>query len=528
MKPKKEQRYPVGIQNFEKLRKLNRVYVDKTEFIYELVQEDAVFLSRPRRFGKSLLVSTLEAYFLGKKELFEGLYISKVEEEWETYPVFHIDFSIIKYFNIEDLRIVIRQHLIQWEKIYGREENDDDNTTIRFRNLIRRAYEQTGKQVVVLIDEYDSPLLDTNIDSELQKTLRGELRKFFSPLKEVGKYLRFLFLTGITKFSQLSIFSELNNLHNISMQNKYAGICGITESELLTQLKDGIQKLADNNNETYEEAVKHLKKNYDGYHFSANSPDIYNPFSLVSVLQSGEYGTYWFSSGTPTFLVELMEKMDIDMRQFEKMEAMAESFDRATNNISDILPVLYQSGYLTIKGYDSDLELFELGYPNKEVKYGFIRSLIPSITNEPARISNFFVASFIRDLKAGNIEQCLIRMQSFFASIPYDLDNKTEKHYHTIFYIVFTLMGQFIDSEVKTSIGRADAVVKMPDAIYVFEFKTDSTPEEAIEQINSKNYTIAYKADNRKIVKVGVNFDSETRTLGEWIITFGEGFAVDN
>ncbi len=522
MKTKKPQYYPVGIQDFEDLRNNNFVYVDKTKLIHKIVSEGKVyFLSRPRRFGKSLLVSTLEAYFLGKKELFEGLYISKVEEDWETYPVFHIDFSMIKYLAIEDLRVVIRQHLIQWEKIYGREEYDEDNTTIRFRNLIRRAYEQTGKQVVVLIDEYDAPLLDTNIDSELQKTLRGELRKFFSPLKESGKYLRFLFLTGITKFSQVSIFSELNNLSNISMFDQYADICGITENELLTQLTEGIQKLADTNNETYEEAVSHLKNNYDGYHFSKNSPDIYNPFSLVSVLQSRKYDNYWFSSGTPTFLIELMQKMKVDFRQFEEVEAMAESFDRATDNINDILPVLYQSGYLTIKSYDKDFKIYNLGYPNEEVKYGFIRSLIPSITNEPARISNFFVVSFIRDLRKGNIESCLTRMQSFFASIPYDLENKTEKHYHTIFYILFTLMGEFIDSEVKTSIGRADAVVKTKDTIYVFEFKTNSTPQEAIEQINSKDYAIAYKSDNRPVVKVGVNFDTETRTLGEWIIDNG-------
>ncbi len=522
MKTKKPQYYPVGIQDFEDLRNNNFVYVDKTKLIHQMVSEGKVyFLSRPRRFGKSLLVSTLEAYFLGKKELFDGLYISTVEKDWETYPVFHIDFSIKKYLTIEDLRVVINQHIIQWEKKYGREDNDSDDTTIRFRNLIQRAYEQTGKQVVVLIDEYDSPLLDTNTDLELQKTLRGELRKFFSPLKEVGKYLRFLFLTGITKFSQLSIFSELNNLNNISMLNKYAGICGITEEELLTQLKDGIQKLAAKNNETYDEAVNHLKKNYDGYHFSINSPDIYNPFSIVSVLQNLEYGTYWFSSGTPTFLTELMQKMKVDLRNIDNIKVKASQFDRATDKIEDIIPVLYQSGYITIKKYIKRFNSFVLGYPNEEVKIGFLESLIPTYTKVLAREGTFFVESFIEDLEAGNLEQCLIRMQSFFASIPYDLDNKTEKHYHTIFYILFTLMGQFIDSEVKTSIGRADAVVKLEDAIYVFEFKTDSTPEEAIKQINSKNYTIAYTADERQIVKVGVNFDTEKRTLGEWIIDNG-------
>ncbi len=487
MKTKKPQYYPIGIQDFEDLRNNNLIYVDKTKFIHKMISEGKIyFLSRPRRFGKSLLVSTLEAYFLGKKELFDGLYISEVEEKWETYPIFHIDFSITKYLELKDLTSIIEYYLVKWEKLYGK-KSEENSTTLRFKGLIERAYKQTGKQVVVLIDEYDSPLLDTNTNSELQSSLRGELRKFFSPLKESGKYLRFLFLTGITKFSQLSIFSELNNLYNISMLDEYAGICGVTEDELLTQLKDGIQKLADKNDETYQEAVNHLKKKYDGYHFSKNSPDIYNPFSIISVFQSGEYNNYWFSSGTPTFLIDLMKRMRVDLRKIDKTRVKASQFDKATDKIEDIIPVLYQSGYITIKNYSKRFDSYVLGYPNEEVKIGFLESLIPSYAKVLAREGTFFVESFIYDLEAGDIEQCLVRMKSFFASIPYDLENKSEKHYHTVFYIIFTLMGQFIDSEVKTSIGRADAVVKTEDAIYVFEFKTDSTPEKAIEQINGKN-----------------------------------------
>ncbi len=510
-------KYPIGIQHFEELIKNHYIYVDKTKSIYNMVSGKNVFLSRPRRFGKSLLVSTLEAYFLGKKDLFKGLAISELERDWNVYPVFHIDFSQTKFISSEKLKEQLNIMLSDWEDIYGANSREESFET-RFAGLIKRAYEKTGKQVVVLIDEYDSPLLDAHIDTELRDTLRNELRSLFSPLKKSGEYLRFLFITGITKFSQLSIFSELNNLDNISMLDDYSDICGITETELLTNFTDGIQKLADKNGETYQEACKHLKKNYDGYHFSKESEDIYNPFSILSVLKHSNYANYWFSSGTPTFLVDLMQKMGVSINSLENIEAFADDFDKSTHDITDIVPVLYQSGYLTIKGYDSDMDIYSLSYPNDEVKYGFIRSLIPSILNQPARLSNFFVTTFIRELRLGKIESCLERIKSFFASIPYDLDNKTEKHYHTIFYILFTLMGQFIESEVKTSIGRADAVVKTSDAIYVFEFKTDGTPENALSQINSKNYSIPYKIDNRKLVKVGVKFDTETRTLGAWKI----------
>lgn len=511
-------RYPIGIQNFEKLRTNNYVYVDKTALVYKLANTNSTyFLGRPRRFGKSLLVSTLEAYFLGKKELFRGLAIESLEKEWNSYPVLHIDFSGSKYYSVDHLKAAINKQLLLWEKVYGSEEGDT-TFNLRFESVIRRIYEQTGKQVVVLVDEYDSPMLDSNNDEETQEEIRNIMRNFFSPLKKSDPYLRFLFLTGISKFSQMSIFSELNNLQNISMWDEYSAICGITEKELHTEMKVDIEAMAQANNETFEEACMHLKQQYDGYHFSENSEDIYNPFSLMNAFAQKSYANFWFSTGTPTFLINLLQECDFDIKELDDTTATAEQFDTPTNKITDPIPVLYQSGYLTIKGYDPEFQVYTLAYPNKEVRKGFIESLMPAYVHLPARENTFYVMSFIKDLRAGNIDNCMERMKSFFASIPNKLNNKGEKHYQTIFYLLFRLMGQYVDAEVDTAIGRADAVVRLQDAIYVFEFKVDGTPEAALKQINSKKYAIAYQSDDRKVVKIGVNFDSATRTVGEWEI----------
>lgn len=511
-------RYPIGIQNFEDLRNRNCVYVDKTELVYKLANTDKVyFFSRPRRFGKSLLVSTLEAYFQGKKELFKDLAIERWEKDWEVYPVLHVDFSLTKYTELFDLQEQLSLFLYRWEQLYGKNELEE-TPAARLQGIILRAYEKTGKQVVVLIDEYDAPLLDSNSDSLLQQQLRNEMRKFFSPLKGLGQYLRFLFITGISKFSQLSIFSELNNLKNISMRDEFSTICGITEQELLTQLKPDIERMAEANGETYEEACTHLKQQYDGYHFSKDCTDIYNPFSLFNAFDSKEYKNYWFSTGTPTFLIEILQHSDFDVRSLEGVEATDEQFDAPTERITSPIPVLYQSGYLTIKGYDRDFQIYRLGYPNGEVRKGFIESLLPAYVHLPAQNNTFYVVSFLRDLMKGDIESCLERTRSFFAAIPNDLENKTEKHYQTIFYLLFRLMGQYVDAEVKSAVGRADMVVKLQDAIYVFEFKFDGTPEEALAQIDSKQYAIPYQADGKRIVKIGVNFDSATRTIGGWKI----------
>lgn len=510
--------YPIGIQNFEDLRNNKNVYVDKTELIYRLANTNKVyFLSRPRRFGKSLLVSTLDVYFRGKKDLFQGLAMERLEKEWNLYPVLRIDFSMTKYTAMADLEERLNLQLREWERIYG-DDPEEEGYAARFSGIIKRAYLQTGLQVVVLIDEYDAPLLDSNHLPELHDRLREELRKFFSPLKAQGEYIRFLFLTGISKFSQMSIFSELNNLQNISMRDDYSAICGITERELRTQLKVDIEMMAEANNETYEEACIHLKEQYDGYHFSKNSEDVYNPFSLFNAFAQKSYANFWFSTGTPTFLINILQQTDFDIRELDDITATAEQFDAPTSTITDPLPVLYQSGYLTIKGYDSEFQLYTLSYPNKEVRKGFIESLMPAYVHLPARENTFYVVSFIKDLRAGRLTECLERIRSFFASIPHDLENKQEKHYQTIFYLLFRLMGQYVDTEVKSAVGRADVVVKLQEAIYVFEFKVDGTPEEALEQINSRGYAIPYQPDHRKVIKIGVNFDSATRTIGDWII----------
>ena len=505
-------RYPIGIQNFEQLRNNNCVYVDKTELIYKLTHTDQVyFLSRPRRFGKSLLVSTLEAYFQGKKNLFGGLAMERLEKDWETYPVLHIDFSLTKYTELTDLTGQLNLFLHRWEKVYGKDEAEK-TTSERLQGIMLRAYEQTGKQVVVLIDEYDAPLLDSNFDIDLQQQLRNEMRKFFSPLKGMGQYLHFLFITGISKFSQL------NNLKNISMHDDFSALCGITEQELLTDLKPDIERMAEANNETYEEACVHLKRQYDGYHFSKNCVDIYNPFSLFNAFDAKDYKNFWFSTGTPTFLIDILQRTDFDVRSLDGLTATDEQFDAPTDHIVDPIPVLYQSGYLTIKGYDPAFRLYRLAYPNGEVRYGFTESLLPGYVHRFPRENTFYAVSFIRDLQKGDIESCLERTRSFFASIPNDLENKTEKYYQTIFYLLFRLMGQYVETEVKTAVGRADAVVKLPDAVYVFEFKFDGTPEEALAQINSKQYAVPYQADGRRVVKAGVNFDSATRTIGGWVV----------
>ena len=368
---------PYGMTDFPAIIRNNYYYVDKTEYIRQIEQTARFFFFvRPRRFGKSLLVSTLDAYFSGKKDLFKGLAIEQLEQEWTVYPVLHIDFSRTKYTAIEDLQEQLNLYLSGWERIYGKNE-EETSYAARLTGLLQRIYQQTGKQVVVLIDEYDAPLLDSNSDSALQGQLRTEMRKFFSPLKAQGQYLRFLFLTGISKFSQMSIFSELNNLQNISMSDDYSSICGITEGELRSQMQPDIERIAQKNNETYEEACQHLKRQYDGYHFSKNCEDIYNPFSLFNAFSQRDYKSFWFSTGTPTFLIEMLQRMDFSLNLLEKMEVKDEDFDKATEVITDPIPVLYQSGYLTIKGFDERFRNYLLEFPNDEVRYGFVDFLVP-------------------------------------------------------------------------------------------------------------------------------------------------------
>ncbi|MDR0939168.1 MAG: ATP-binding protein [Mediterranea sp.] len=506
--------FPIGIQNFEQLRTLRRMYVDKTDLVYQLVQTSITcFLSRPRRFGKSLLLSTLKAYFEGKKHLFEGLAMERLETEWTIYPVFHFSFALTHYDKAENLYMILDIQLAELEKHYGSDPSKKTPGT-RLLGLIQRAYEQTGKQVVILIDEYDSPLLDASHDDKLRQELRQITREFYSPLKDNTQLIRFLFITGITKFSQMSIFSELNSLDNISMWQQYSGICGITENELTRNFKPDIEALAANNDETYEQALAHLTRLYDGYRFNHRGERVYNPFSIINVLNKKEYGSYWYSTGTPTFLIDLLRERGMPLMDMEGCETMPAAFDKSTDELTDPIPVLYQSGYLTIKDFQNGI--YTLGYPNEEVRYGFLNSLLPDVLGHSEMENGMNIIAMKKSLDKGDIDGCLTLLSAFVASIPYEKKSDNESRFETIFYIIFTLMGQLVRTQVKTAAGRVDVVVTNKDYVYLFELKVDSTPEEALAQIDQKGYAIPYEADGRKVMKVGVNYDKTERGITGW------------
>ena len=515
---------PVGVQDFEKLRKNDCLYVDKTEYIYQLTRECwQYFLARPRRFGKSLLVSTLKAYFLGKKELFEGLAIADLEKDWIEYPVFHLDMNVESYLNLDSLYSALNTNLRVLEEKWGK--NDDEETpAARFVGLIRRAYEQTGSKVVVLVDEYDKPLLgvmdDLNVDNEIRKVLKG----FYGILKSADAYLRFVFLTGVTKFSKISVFSDLNHLTDISLDEKYAGICGISETEFTNFLQPEINALSVKLSKSYDETVGELKKRYDGYHFAENTEGMYNPFSLLKTFAAGKLRDYWFETGTPTFLVQMLKNMDFDVKRLEKdVKISSRSITEYRVDSGDPIPLLYQTGYLTIKSYKEQSDLYTLGFPNEEVKYGFLYELLPVYMPKTNVLSEFYVGNFVEDLQSGDVEGFMTRLKAFFAGISYELNNKTEKDYQTIFYLLFKLMGQFIEAEPRSAAGRADAVVITADTVYAFEFKLtgNGTAEDALKQIDDKGYLIPFTAGNKRLVKIGSEFSTKTRGLSRWVMSEG-------
>ena len=517
--------FPIGIQDFERLRKDGCYYVDKTDLVYKMTHTfNYYFLSRPRRFGKSLLISTLRDYFLGKKELFEGLAIEKLEKEWKKYPVFHLSFAGNKFTDLKSLQIYMNFKLSELEKTYKVTNTNEYEWGPRFEKILMTAYEQTGTEPVVLVDEYDAPLLDTMDNPELQLILKQEVRKLFSPLKDMGGILRFVFLTGISKFSQLSIFSELNNLNVITMDNEYASICGITKEELFEQMKSEIQALADNNNMTYDEACAALTQKYDGYHFTEKSPDIYNPFSLINALSKKELKNFWFATGTPTILTRLIKKYNMDPETFDKgFPATLEMFDAPTETATNPIPMLYQSGYLTIKNYDG--YEYTLGFPNDEVRLGFVKSLMPYYATEDQIQNDSFILRITKAFRENRLEDALKEMKAFLSSIPYNAEKQDENHYKTLFYLIARLCTPYVvRTEEASAAGRSDMVVETENAVYVFEFKLDGTVEEALNQIDSKGYLIPYSVtkdkngNEKRLVKIGVNFDAEKRTLGEWKI----------
>lgn len=520
-----KRRYPIGLQTFEKVIENGCVYIDKTEYIYKMSSSSAqnFFLSRPRRFGKSLLVSTMKAYFEGRKELFKGLAIDRLEKNWIQYPVLRLDMSVGKYYELERVRATFNMLLNEYEKTYGLEQKDDWNFNTRLTAIIKAAYEQTGRKVVILIDEYDAPMLDSIHKPELQEQIRERVRDLFSPLKGQSDYLHKVFLTGISKFSQLSIFSELNNLCDMTFMTEYEGICGIPEEELLTQMKPDIEWLSEASGRTYDETVAELKRRYDGYHFCKRMTDIYNPWSLIYAFEMGETGDYWFSTGTPTMLVNVLRKNKIDLPDLEGFTSRIDRFNAPTEPITDPIPVLFQSGYLTLKAYDSHSERYILGFPNQEVRRGFADCLYKYYANVEMDLNvRDRVVNAYWDFRLGDatFDDFLASIRKWYSSIPYSITdrNQNEQLYQSLLYALLVGIGADVHAEQQTSDGRMDISLKMHDAIYILEFKYDKTSQEAIEQIKEKDYAAVFASDPRPVYAVGMNVVAEKRTIEPPII----------
>lgn len=521
-------RYPVGIQTFSEIIRGGYVYVDKTDLVWQLTNyAKYIFLSRPRRFGKSLLSSTLESYFLGERDLFKGLKISEVDSNWTQYPVIRMDLSIAKgQGSSEDLQSRLMLLLDRYAEQYGK-KNEETTPGRLLDGIINRAYEKHNRQVVIIVDEYDAPLLEVLHEEQNLSVMRSVMQEFYQPLKANERYIKFCFITGITKFSQLSIFSTINNLTNVSTVSRFSSICGITESELTTVFSEDIKQLAVEYSCSAEEMHSKLKLMYDGYHFSEKSEDLYNPFSLLTTFRHLKLGNYWFETGTPTYLVRQMKHFRTDITSVDDIEVPSTAFDRSTEGMSDALPLLYQSGYLTIKGYDQESNIYTLSIPNQEVRTGYIEGLLPEyIGLQSHDVQTGFALKFWRALKQNDIEQALREMQSYLAGIPYvegfkqklqDAAN-AEGFYEYTLYLIFSMLNVYVRTQIKCAGGRIDMVVYMPDVTYIFELKTKGTAEEALQQIIDKGYAMPYITDNRKVVKVGLKFNINTRILEEWVV----------
>ena len=510
--------YPIGIQNFEKLRSDGYFYVDKTALIYKMVKTGSYyFLSRPRRFGKSLLVSTLEAYFQGKRELFEGLAMDKLEKDWIEYPILHLDLNIGKYDAVDSLDNILNEALLGWESIYVVGAGEV-TVSLRFKGIVERAYQQTGQRVVILIDEYDKPLLQAIGNKELQREYRNTLKPFYGVLKTMDGCIKFAFLTGVTKFGKVSVFSDLNNLDDMSMRHPYISICGMTEQEIHENLEEELYELAEAQGMTYDQVCEELKRRYDGYHFVENSEGMYNPFSLLNTFKYQQFGSYWFETGTPTYLVELLQRSHYDLQQMANEATSIDVLNSVYDDDSPI-PVIYQSGYLTIKDYDRRFGIYHLGFPNLEVEEGFIRFLLPFYTHYNKVEVPFEIGKFVNEIESGQPDAFFLRLQSFFADTPYELVSELERHYQNVLFIVFKLVGFYTQAEYHTSEGRVDLVLKTDKYIYVMEFKLEGSAEEALQQIEEKHYARPFETDSRQLFKIGVNFSNRTRNIEKWIIS---------
>ena len=512
--------YPVGIQTFEEIINRNLLYVDKTEYVYRMTHGGGkyFFLSRPRRFGKSLLASTFQSYFEGKKELFKGLAIEQLETEWTEYPVLHFDMSGGKHLDKEALQRYILHTLEENEERFGI-KNDSVDTNIRLNDLIMTAYKKTGRQVVVLIDEYDAPLLDVVHEDTLLPVLRNVMRNFYSPLKKCEPYLRFVFLTGITKFSQMSIFSELNNISNVSMDEEYAGICGITMEEMQTLMSADIAALGEKLGKTTEETFDVLREYYDGYHFADKSPDVFNPFSLLSALAKGKLDYYWFASGTPTYLIKMLRKFHVMPSEIGGGEADKSEFDAPTETMVSIMPLLYQSGYITIKGYDPETELYLLDIPNKEIRVGLYRCLLPHYIGMNTVKGTTTIAKMSAAIRHDNIDGALEMLQAYLCTVPYCDNTDYEGHYQQMMYVIFSILDNYVDVEVRTQRGRVDMVLRTATHLYLFELKLGSSADAAMRQIDLKEYPKRFALCGLPIAKVAINFDMDKHTITDWIVS---------
>ena len=512
--------YPIGIQTFEEIIKNNLLYIDKTEYIFRMTHTSGkyFFLGRPRRFGKSLLVSTFDSYFSGKKDLFAGLAIEKLEKDWTEYPVLHFDMSGGKHMEKEQLEDYLDYILKEQERKWGI-TNPPIGANNRLIELITTAYEKTGKQVVVLIDEYDAPMLDVAHEKESLDVLRNIMRNFYSPLKMCEPKLRFVFLTGITKFSQVSIFSELNNITNISMRDDYAGICGITKEELLGNMSEDINALAEAQGLSREEAISKLKENYDGYHFSPVSPDVFNPYSLLKCFDEKNFGAYWFASGTPTYLINMMKKFEVLPSDISRVEADESEFDAPTENMHTIMPLLYQSGYITIKDYDKEFNYYTLDVPNKEVKVGLTKALIPSYVTPNTLATTNTARRIAQCLAKQDMEGALQLLKTYLGTVPYCNDTRYEGHYQQVLYIIFSLLTDYlVDVEVHTPHGRVDIVMLSRTNLYIIEVKMNKDAQTAMQQIDLKDYRQRFALCGKPVVKVGINFDSDKGNIEDWEI----------
>lgn len=510
--------YPIGIQNFEKIRNDGYLYIDKTALMYQMVKTGSYyFLSRPRRFGKSLLISTLEAYFQGKKELFTGLAVERLEKDWIKYPILHLDLNIEKYDTPESLDNILEKSLTAWEKLYGAEPSER-SFSLRFAGIIERACKQAGQRVVILVDEYDKPMLQAIGNEKLQKQFRDTLKPFYGALKTMDGYIKFAFLTGVTKFGKVSVFSDLNNLDDISMRKDYVEICGVSDQELHENLDIELHEFAETQGLSYDKLCTKLKEYYDGYHFTHNSIGIYNPFSLLNAFKYKEFGSYWFETGTPTYLVKLLKKHHYDLERMAHEETDAQVLNSIDSESTNPIPVIYQSGYLTIKGYDERFGIYRLGFPNREVEEGFIRFLFPFYANVNKVESPFEVQKFVREVETGDYDSFFHRLQSFFADTTYEVIREQELHYENVLFIVFKLVGFYTKVEYHTNNGRVDLILQTDKFIYIMESKLNGTAEEALQQINDKRYALPFEADGRKLFKIGINFSEKTRNIEKWVV----------